>query len=218
MSDGGGPIRVLLVDDHTFYREGIKAMLSLVGADIDVVGEAATGEEAVERTLALDPEVVVMDLAMPGMSGLEATRRILSNNPQVAVLVLTMADDDSVFAAIRAGARGYLLKDASIDDLVGAIVAVHGGQAIFSPSTGDRVLGALADGGTGQAGPLFAELTKRELDVLNLMTAGRSNHEIGAELHLTPKTVRNYVSSILTKLGVRDRTQAVIRARDAGLT
>lgn len=218
MSDGSGPIRVLLVDDHTFYREGIKAMLAVAGADIDVVGEAATGDEAVAQTLALSPDVVVMDLSMPGMSGLEATRRILSIDSRVAILVLTMADDDSVFAAIRAGARGYLLKDASIDELVGAVTAVSGGQAIFSPSTGDRVLGALADRGTGQAGPVFSELTKRELDVLALLTAGRSNHEIGVELHLTPKTVRNYVSSILTKLGVRDRTQAVIRARDAGLS
>ena len=218
MTTGVGPIRVLLVDDHTFYREGIKAMLAVVGADIDVIGEAATGDEAVERALALDPEVVVMDLAMPGMSGLEATRRILGSNPNVAILVLTMADDDSVFAAIRAGARGYLLKDASIDELVAAIIAVRSGQAIFSPSTGDRVLGALSGGDPGQAGPVFSELTRRELDVLSLMTAGRSNHEIGAELQLTPKTVRNYVSSILTKLGVRDRTQAVIRARDAGLS
>jgi len=210
------PIRVLLADDHAFYREGVKAMLAAAGAAVEVVGEAATGEEAIELARATAPDVVVMDLAMPGMSGLEATRRIVAANTAIAVLVLTMSDDDSVFAAIRAGARGYLLKDASIDELIGAMAAVRGGQAIFSPSSAERVLGAVAGRGDRRSSLPFPDLTDRERDVLTLLTAGRSNAEIGAELHLSLKTVRNYVSAILVKLGVRDRTQAVVRARETG--
>ena len=209
-------LRIVLADDHTFYREGVKAMLAAVGADVEVVGEAATGEEAVELARTLSPDVVVMDLAMPDLSGLEATRRILARQPEIAVLVLTMADDDSVFAAIRAGARGYLLKDASIDELVRALVAVRDGQAIFSPSSAARVLSAVAGRDHDRANRPFPELTDRELDVLALLTTGRSNAEIGTELHLSLKTVRNYVSAVLVKLGVRDRTQAVIRAKEAG--
>ena len=210
------PTRIVLADDHAFYREGVKAMLAAADAPVEVAGEAATGAEAIEQTLALQPDVVVMDLAMPGMSGLEATRRILAEQPGIAVLVLTMADDDSVFAAIRAGARGYLLKDASIDELVRAVVAVRDGQAIFSPSSAGRVLDAVAGRHGPSAAQPFPDLTERERDVLALLTVGRSNAEIAAELQLTLKTVRNYVSAVLVKLGARDRTQAVVRARDAG--
>lgn len=210
------PIRVVLADDHSFYREGVKAMLGAVGAPIEVVGEAATGESAVEQALTLLPDVVVMDLAMPGMSGMEATRRIIAVRPDAAILILTMADDDSVFGAIRAGARGYLLKDASIDELIRAIVAVDDGQAIFSPSSAERVLHAVAGRSDHRHLEPFPELTDRERDVLTLLVAGRSNAEIGADLHLSLKTVRNYMSMILVKLGVRDRTQAVVRAREVG--
>ena len=210
------PVRVLLVDDHTFYRAGIAAMLTAVRAPIEVVGEASTGEEAVTQAVTLVPDVVVMDLALPRMSGLEATRRILAERPDVAILVLTMSDDDSVFAAVRAGARGYLLKDAGIDELVRAVVAVHDGQAIFGSASAARVLGAVAGRPGDRSPPPFPGLTERERDVLSLLVDGHSNAEIGADLQLSLKTVRNYVSAILVKLGVRDRTQAVVLAREKG--
>lgn len=211
------PIRIVIADDHVFYREGVKAMLSARGAaEVIVVGEAGTGEEAIQQTAALAPDVVLMDLTMPGLGGLAATRRIAHEYPHVAILILTMSDDDSVFAALRAGARGYLLKDATVEDLIRAVTAVHRGEAIFSPSVGQRLTAFVARAPAQRDSVVFPDLTEREHDILRLLVAGRANHEIAAELNLTPKTVRNYVSAILAKLHVADRAQAVAKARAAG--
>jgi DNA-binding NarL/FixJ family response regulator len=208
------PIRVLIADDHLFYREGLRGMLSAL-PEIQLVGEAATGDEAIERALALQPDVVLMDLKMPGATGIEATRRILRENPHVGVLVLTMFDDDSVFAAMRAGARGYLLKDARLDDVVRAVDAVGRGEAIFSPTIAQRLLRYFAT--DRPAAVTFPELTEREREILALIAHGRTNEQIAEQLVVSIKTVRNHVSTIFSKLQVADRAQAVVRAREAGL-
>ena len=208
------PMRVLIADDHLFYREGLRVMLGAV-PEIQLVGEAATGDEAIERALALQPDVVLMDLKMPGASGIEATRRIVRENPRIGVLVLTMFDDDSVFAAMRAGARGYLLKDARLEDVVRAIDAVGRGEAIFSPSVAGRLLAYFAS--NRPVTMAFPELTEREHEILGLIAHGRTNDQIAEQLVVSIKTVRNHVSTIFSKLQVADRAQAVVRARDAGL-
>jgi len=208
------PMRVLIADDHLFYREGLRVMLGAV-PEIQLVGEAATGDEAIERALALQPDVVLMDLKMPGASGIEATRRIVRENPRIGVLVLTMFDDDSVFAAMRAGARGYLLKDARLEDLVRAIDAVGRGEAIFSPSIAQRLLSYFASSRSTTL--TFPELTEREHEILALIAHGRTNEQIAEQLVVSIKTVRNHVSTIFSKLQVADRAQAVVRAREAGL-
>ena len=209
------PMRVLIADDHLFYREGLRVMLGAV-PEIQLVGEAATGDEAIERALALQPDVVLMDLKMPGASGIEATRRIVRENPRIGVLVLTMFDDDSVFAAMRAGARGYLLKDARLEDVVRAIDAVGRGEAIFSPSIAGRLLAYFANNRPVRTA--FPELTEREHEILALIAHGRTNEQIAAQLVVSIKTVRNHVSTIFSKLQVADRAQAVVRAREAGLS
>jgi DNA-binding NarL/FixJ family response regulator len=214
MSDS---IRLLLADDHPFYREGVKSMIGATAATITVVGEAGDGAEAVRLAIELAPDVVLMDLAMPVLGGVEATRRLAAARPEIAVLVLTMADDDSVFAALRAGARGYLLKDATVEDLVRAVTAVHHGDAIFSPGAADRVLRSVAHGRAAYDRDVLPELTDRERDVLALLAAGRDNAAIARELFLTPKTVRNYVATILAKLHVQDRASAAEKGRAAGL-
>ena len=208
------PMRVLIADDHLFYREGLRVMLGAV-PEIQLVGEAATGDEAIERALALQPDVVLMDLKMPGASGIEATRRIVRESPRIGVLVLTMFDDDSVFAAMRAGARGYLLKDARLEDVVRAIDAVGRGEAIFSPSVAGRLLAYFAN--NRPVTMAFPELTAREHEILALIAHGRTNEQIAAQLVVSIKTVRNHVSTIFSKLQVADRAQAVVRAREAGL-
>ncbi len=208
------PMRVLIADDHLFYREGLRVMLGAV-PEIQLVGEAATGDEAIERALALQPDVVLMDLKMPGASGIEATRRIVRGNPRIGVLVLTMFDDDSVFAAMRAGARGYLLKDARLEDVVRAIDAVGRGEAIFSPSIAQRLLSYFASSRSTTL--TFPELTEREHEILGLVAHGRTNEQIAEQLVVSIKTVRNHVSTIFSKLQVADRAQAVVRAREAGL-
>ena len=208
------PMRVLIADDHLFYREGLRVMLGAV-PEIQLVGEAATGDEAIERALALQPDVVLMDLKMPGASGIEATRRIVRENPRIGVLVLTMFDDDSVFAAMRAGARGYLLKDARLEDVVRAIDAVGRGEAIFSPSIAQRLLSYFASSRSTTL--TFPELTEREHEILALIAHGRTNEQIADQLVVSIKTVRNHVSTIFSKLQVADRAQAVVRAREAGL-
>jgi DNA-binding NarL/FixJ family response regulator len=208
------PMRVLIADDHLFYREGLRVMLGAV-PEIQLVGEAATGDEAIERALALQPDVVLMDLKMPGASGIEATRRIVRENPRIGVLVLTMFDDDSVFAAMRAGARGYLLKDARLEDVVRAIDAVGRGEAIFSPSIAQRLLSYFASSRSTTL--TFPELTEREHEILGLVAHGRTNEQIAEQLVVSIKTVRNHVSTIFSKLQVADRAQAVVRAREAGL-
>jgi len=214
------PIKVLIADDHVFYREGVRALLSNV-AEVDVVGEANNGEEAIAQSKELQPNVILMDLKMPSMNGIDATRRIHEMHPNIGVLVITMFDDDdSVFAAMRAGARGYLLKDADKGEVVRAIVAVERGEAIFSPAIAKRMMQYFAaPSASSKKNQLseFAELTDRELEILDLIAQGHNNLVISNKLSLSIKTVQNYVSSILTKLQVADRAQAIVRAREAGL-
>lgn len=210
------PVRVLLVDDHPLYRDGMRGLLESVEG-MEVVGEATSGEEAIELSESLQPDVILMDIQMPGMNGIDATRRILQHSPDVAILMVTMfEDDDSVFAAMRAGARGYLLKDSRGEKVAVAIRAVAGGEAIFSPSIAKRMVSFFSKApATPQR--VFPELTAREEELLSLIAQGRTNQEIAKELFLSLKTVRNHVSNIFLKLQVADRSQAVIRAREAGL-
>ena len=213
-------IRVLIADDHVFYREGVRALLSN-SPEIIVVDEASNGDEAIAKANELKPSVILMDIKMPGTNGIEATRRITQAEPGTGILVITMFDDDdSVFAAMRAGARGYLLKDADKDELVRAIIAVERGEAIFSPAIAQRMIQYFSaapsiSSSRKQAGE-FSELTERELEILNLIARGDNNNTIANKLSLSIKTVHNYVSSILTKLQVADRAQAIVRAREAG--
>ena len=209
--------RILIADDHALFRYGLRAMLSSV-PEFEVVGEAATGEEAAARTAELRPDVVLMDIQMPEVNGIEATRRIVEGNPGVGVIVLTMfGDDDRVFAAMRAGARGYVLKGADGDEVLRVIRAVTSGEARFGPEIAKRLMGFFS--ATRPAAPLeaFPELTAREREVLELIAQGRSNAEITRRLFLSPKTVRNHISNIFTKLQVSDRAQAIVRAREAGM-
>jgi DNA-binding NarL/FixJ family response regulator len=207
-------LRVLICDDHPVFRNGLRMLLSAQDG-IDVVGDASTGREAVSRADELQPDVVVMDLQMPELNGIEATQRIVEESPHIGVLVLTMfEDDDSVFAAMRAGARGYLLKGADQAEIVRAIHAVGSGEAIFGPHIARRVMDFFS--GERTAVP-FPDLTAREREVLELVAQGRSNADITRTLVLSPKTVRNHVSNVFTKLQVADRAQAIVRAREAGL-
>lgn len=205
------PIRVLVVDDHVFYREGLKTLLATRAHDVVVVGEAGSGEEAVDLVSAAAPDVVLMDLQMAGMGGLEATRRVAADT---AVLVLTMLGDDTVIPALRAGARGYLLKDAGVDDLVRAVQAVHRGQSVLAPQAAAHIQRRLSASET--VGRPFPHLTEREHSLLAEILRGHSNAEIARELGLTSKTVRNYTSTVLAKLHARDRAHLVVLAREAG--
>ena len=215
------PIKVLIADDHVFYREGVRALLSTVN-EIEVIAEANNGEEAIAQADECEPDVILMDLKMPGLNGIDATRRIHETHPDIGVLVITMFDDDdSVFAAMRAGARGYLLKDADKDEVVRAIVAVERGEAIFSPSIAQRMIQYFSISPSSPSRKNhpaeFDGLTERELEILDLIAQGHNNTVISNKLSLSIKTVQNYVSSILTKLQVADRSQAIVRAREAGL-
>lgn len=199
-------IRVLVVDDHPLFREGLAGLLLTV-EDIEVAGSVGDGESAVRRTTELEPDVVLMDLNLPGMPGLEATRRIVAGPSSAAVLVLTMVDDDdSVTAALQVGARGYVLKGAGQEEVLAAIRTVAAGGAVFGPGVASRILA----GGRVQPG---WNLTDREAEVLALIADGRSNPEIARQLEVSLKTVQNHVSKVLTKMQVRDRTQAVLRMR-----
>jgi DNA-binding NarL/FixJ family response regulator len=210
-------VRILVADDHPLYRRGLAALLS-AHEGWAVVAEVADGVGAVTAAHAEQPDVAVMDLRMPGLDGIEATRRIVATSPHVAVLVLTMYDDDaSVFAAMRAGARGYLLKGADHTEIVRAVAAVAGGEAIFGPSVAARIIEFFAAPRPREAEVVFPQLTAREHEVLDLIAAGRSNSEVTELLVLSPKTVRNHVSNIFAKLQVADRAQAIVLARDAGL-
>ena len=210
-------IRVLIADDHQLFRDGLKALLQSA-PDAEVVGEAATGREAIQLAAESQPDVIIMDLQMPDIDGIEATRRIVQTSPRINVLMVTMFEDDqSVFAAMRAGARGYVLKGAKHDEMLRAIRAVSSGEAIFSPSIAARLMDFFAASRRRIPEGEFADLTERELEILNLMARGESNAEIAAALTISIKTVRNHVSNIFSKLQVADRAQAVIRAREAGL-
>jgi DNA-binding NarL/FixJ family response regulator len=210
-------LRILVAEDHPLFRKGVISLLSSV-PDFEVVGEAATGEEAVARAAELQPDVVLMDLQMPEVNGIEATRRILQESPSVRILVVTLLeDDDSVFMALRAGARGYILKDADEEEMVLAIRAVARGEAIFSPTIATRLLAYFASPKPAAQPQAFPTLTDREREILNLIAQGHPNPSIAKQLHLSTKTIGNYVSNIFTKLQVADRAQAIIRAREAGL-
>jgi len=206
------PLRVVLADDHPMFREGLRFTLERE-PDIAVVGEAPTGTAAVRLVEELVPDVVVMDLAMPELGGLEATRRLTEAGVRTRVLVLTMSeDDDTVFAALRAGAGGYLVKGADPGQVVSAVRAVAGGHAVFGPHLAERMLTFFA-GPVGRDSASFPDLSAREQEVLTLLAEGLSNAEIGRALFISPITVRNHVSSILAKLQVTNRRQAMLRVR-----
>jgi len=212
------PVRVVVVDDHPVFRAGMVAVLGDLGG-IEVVGEAADGVAALDVVAAAAPDVVLMDLRMPGGGGLEATAAVVSRWPAVAVVVLTMdEDDDSVFAALRAGARGYLLKEADGEDVQRALLAVARGEAVFGPRVAQRVVAFFSQArGGGAAATPFPQLTDREREVLGLLAQGLDNASIARRLVLSEKTVRNRVSDVLAKLHARTRAEAVAKARDAGL-
>jgi DNA-binding NarL/FixJ family response regulator len=210
-------IRVLITDDHPRFREGMQFMLRRE-PDLELVGEASTGEEAIDKAAALQPDVILMDLRMPGVNGVEATRRIMETSPHIRVLVITMyEDDDTVFAALRAGARGYLLKGADKAEVLRAIRAVASGEAIFGPVVAQRLIQYFATQRPDPTPKVFPELTEREREILALIAQGWSNAEIATRLVVSLKTVRNHVSNIFSKLEVADRTAAILRARRAGL-
>ncbi len=210
------PLRILLVDDHPLVRNGLRALLSSM-TEMTVVGEAATGEEAITQAAELQPDIILMDLHMPGLNGIEATRRILQASPRIGILVLTMLEDDaSVFAAMRAGARGYLLKGADQAEVLRAIDVIAHGEAIFSPSIARRLMQYFANMQPILPQAAFPDLTEREREILGLIALGKSNAEIAKDLALSPKTVSNHVSNIFSKLQVVDRAQAVLRAKQAG--
>ena len=214
------PVRVLLVDDQSLFREALATLLS-VRDEVEVVGEAANGAEAVECAARLRPDVVLMDLRMPGLDGIAATRRLRAGQPDVRVIALTTFDtDEEVFAALRAGAVGYLLKDVSSARLVEAILAAARGESVLQPSVAAKVVArvaALPDEAVPRPRPPVVPLSERELAVVRLLAEGRSNREIAADLFLAEGTVKNHVTALLGKLGARDRTQAALRARALGL-
>jgi DNA-binding NarL/FixJ family response regulator len=206
-------LRVLVADDHPLFRQGLRAALDAMPG-LDVVAEAADGAEAVRLAIELAPDVVLMDLQMPELSGVDATRRILKALPQTHILVLTMFDgDSSVFAAVRAGAKGFLLKGADQQDVERAIRTVAAGEAVFGSAIASRLVSYF----TANRTAAFPELTPREYEVLELLASGRNNQAIADELRLSLKTVRNNVSAIFTKLRVADRAQAMLKARESGL-
>lgn len=212
------PIRVLVVDDHSLFREGLAALLN-AAAVTEVAGQAANGLEAVAQAQETEPDVILMDIMMPELNGIEATKRILSRQPDTAIVMLTMLDnDDSLFAAMRAGARGYILKGADKAEVLKTIQAAAAGEALFGPAVA-RQITAFFQKGQGQQAAVypFDNLTDREREVLDLIARGLSNQQIALQLHISPKTVSNHISNIFSKLQVADRAQAIVRARDAGL-
>ncbi len=211
------PLRVLIAEDHPLFRKGMRALLTATPGT-EVVGEATTGQEAIELATELQPDVILMDLQMPGINGIEATRQILHTSPHIRILVVTLFEDNaSIFTALRAGARGYILKDAKEEEMLRAIRAVGSGEAIFSPAIATRLMDFFAAPRPAVPKEIFPTLTEREREILQLIARGRTNNDIAKELALSTKTVGNYVSNIFGKLQVADRAQAIIRARDAGL-
>ena len=208
--------RIVVADDHALFRHGLKAMFASI-PDYELVGEAATGEEAIKKVAETQPDIVLMDIQMPKMNGIEATRRIVEAYPHTGVVMLTMfGDDDSVFAAMRAGARGYVLKGAGEDEVLKVVGAVKKGEAHFGPEIAKRLMSFFSAPKAAPTSEAFPELTSREVEVLDLIARGRSNTEIASQLYVSAKTVRNHISSIFTKLQVADRAQAIVRAREAG--
>jgi len=210
-------LRVLIADDHPLFRKGMRGLLESV-PEMEVVGEAATGQEAITLAADLAPDVIVMDLQMPGSTGIAATRAILNASPHIRILMVTLYEDnESVFTAIRAGARGYILKDAGADEITAAIQAVGRGEAIFSPAIANRLIDFFATPYPQVPKDIFPTLTSREREILQLIAQGQTNAEMAQQLSLSVKTVQNYVSNVYSKLQVADRAQAIIRAREAGL-
>lgn len=211
------PLRILIADDHPLFRKGMKGVIESM-PEMELVGEAATGEEVIEMAGSLAPDVILMDLQMPGGTGIEATRSILRTSPHIRVLMVTLHEDsESVFTAIRAGARGYILKDAGADEMSAAIEAVGRGEAIFSPTIANRLIDYFATPHPTIPKEIFPTLTDREREILRLIAQGLSNAEIAKQLSLSIKTISNYASNVYAKLQVADRAQAIIRAREAGL-
>ncbi len=210
-------ISLYIADDHQLFRDGLRALFHSV-EDIEIVGEASDGETAIQQIADRQPDVVLMDIQMPGVNGIEATRMISSTSPHIGIIILTMFDDDdSVFAAMRAGARGYILKGADQHEMMRAIRAASEGEALFGPKIANRLMEFFAGLSPVAAPGIFPELTEREHEVLELIARGHNNQEIAERLVIANKTVRNHVSNIFSKLQVADRAQAIIRAREAGM-
>jgi len=210
-------IRIFIADDHPMFRDGLRLLINSV-EEFEVVGEGASGQEVIEKAARLQPDVILMDIQMPGLDGIEATRQILTTSPHIGILILTMFDDDdSVLAAMRAGARGYLLKGARQDEILGAVRAVNRGEVILGAPIANKLMGYLTAPKSTGFSAVFPDLTAREVEILNLIASGDNNTEIAERLFLSPKTVRNHVSNIFHKLEVADRAQAIIRARTAGM-
>ncbi|MFN8455834.1 MAG: response regulator transcription factor [Anaerolineae bacterium] len=210
------PIRILIADDHPMFRFGLRALLA-AETDTEVVGEATDGQEAVSLAASLKPDLILMDINLPQLNGIEATRQILKQNPGIGVLIITMFEDDTIFAALQAGARGYILKGAEGEETLRAIRAAANGEAIFSPAVSQRLSHFFARSSTQTTNLPFPDLTARERDILRLIAQGLTNAAIADRLFLSPKTVRNQVSLIFSKLQVADRAQAIVKAREAGL-
>lgn len=212
-------IKLMIADDHKLFREGIKALLAVTD-DIEIIGEAEDGGAALKKSRELEPDVILMDINMPGLNGIRVTEQILEKQPQMRIIMLTMLEDDaSIFHAMRAGARGYLLKGADPKEVLSVIRAAAEGQALFGPAIAVRLMNYFKELSTKPAGSdsPFPELTDRELELLRLIAQGLNNQEIAQKLVLSPKTVRNHITSIFSKLQVADRAQAIVRAREAGL-
>jgi DNA-binding NarL/FixJ family response regulator len=210
-------LRILVADDSDAFRAGLAALIAAVDG-VTLAGEATNGAEAVERALDLQPDIVLMDLNMPGRNGIDATRAIVSAAPHIAVLVLTMhEDDESVFSAVQAGARGYLVKGARQVELLRAVRTVSDGGAVFGPAIARRMVDFFSAAAHATSIAAFPQLTGRERQLLDLIARGRSNAQIAEQLVLSTKTVRNHVSSIFTKIQVVDRAQAIVKAREAGI-
>ena len=210
------PIRILIADDHPVFRFGLRALLESQ-TDMLVLEEVESGEQAVQMVKSLQPDLVLMDVNMVGLNGIEATRQITTTTPDTSVLIITMFDDDTVFTAMQAGARGYLLKGAQGDETLRAIRAVANGEVIFSPGVAEQMMAYFARGMETTPEAPFPDLTPRECEVLELLAQGLTNTAIAEKLVLSPKTVRNQVSNIFSKLQVATRSEAVIKAREAGL-
>ncbi|HET9907560.1 MAG TPA: response regulator transcription factor [Anaerolineales bacterium] len=215
------PIRLMIADDHTLFREGLKALLAVTD-DIDIVAEAEDGDSALKKCKELQPDVILMDINMPVLNGLQVTQQIVEAFPQIGIIMLTMLEDDaSVFHAMRAGARGYLLKGAHPQEVLSVIRAVSEGQALFGSAIATRLMNFFRELSSkpvaAQSKVNFPELTERELEVLRLISRGLNNAEIAQKLVLSPKTVRNHITNIFSKLQVADRAQAIVRAREEGV-